>query len=207
MNRVQQVLLLIAFLLAAAFDVVLLRQLSSTRELNGILRARMTLSLDQQLTLSEHAFEGTDLTKMLKELPSAGNGPSLRGSGDAKLIYYFPNRSSCRRALHDEVGVLQGNRDGLSERGIDVLVVFGHAINQLDFDTMVRQYDIADISVLDTDGVVQRHLGRQIGAMAVAVDESHRVLFAQFPRTSSEGGTRELYRKLGIGTVDEERST
>lgn len=200
MTRTQQVLLVCGLLLVVVFDGILLRQLTLARSENATLQSKMTISLDQQFAINEHVLEGREFESIMRELRRAEPRYALAGlkRSPLTLLFYFPNRSSCRRSLHNEVAVLQEHRTSLDRHGIRVTMVFGTSIDEEDFQTMVRQFGISDIAILDRQGVFQRHLGPRVGALAIALDVGDRIVFAHFARTSTNHGARALYRKLDM---------
>ncbi|OFW08223.1 MAG: hypothetical protein A3H96_23710 [Acidobacteria bacterium RIFCSPLOWO2_02_FULL_67_36] len=201
MSRFQRTLVICGLLMVVVFDALLLRQLTVLREENATLRNKITPSLDEQFALYEHSLEGVDLTAILAELRvTAPRLDAFEPRPDTpRVLFYFPDKVSCRRSLHREVGILKENQSLLARHGIAAGIVLAN-IEEIDFQLLTRQYDVSEISVLDRQGVFQRHLGARPSALVMVLDPRNTVLFAQVARTSGDEGARPLYRKIELVT-------
>lgn len=199
MARLGQILLLSSCAGGVLLNLSLLQQLRAAREENSALHENVGPSNQQIATLNDHVVEGREFAQLLQDFRVADSVYAARepDAGRVKLVLYFPNLQSCRRSLHREAAILKEEQGRRSRTRANTTIVFGNPIDEADFQTMVRQFDLGGVAFLDRSGVFARHLpGVQTNALALLLNRHDRVLFARVLRTSEESGARALYQKL-----------
>lgn len=178
------------------FNILLLVRVSDLSVRNSILDRKMVLSLREQHVLWMHGLEGQDMTPIIRrmcdansrfaELYDAAHGP--------KLLLDFPGHG-CRRCLFMEMKLLKERREVLEGLGISVIVVF-ESISDLDFRSMIQQFDVSSISARDEEDHFQKNFEYRTTPLLMLLDARSHVVFANLSSYQEEEDSQAFYSKV-----------
>jgi len=190
-------ILIVFVIFLVIIDCILIIKLRKTYHEALKWKNKITLTINEQILLSEHKLEGIDLSKELELICISEKrfNEFFSQSDKYKLIYYFPGMF-CRRCLNMEMRFFKNYKSFLEKNHINVLILFSN-ISQIDFYTLINQFNIKAISVLlNNDQFLPKIFGSTKDPVILLLTKENKIIYVNYSNYLDEEKSEKFYRKV-----------
>lgn len=193
-------LLAILFILTIlfVFNVLLLSNIKKVKDENRTLINKTTLSLSEQLTLSEHNLEGDDIRHDIEQLQRlyVQEGHVLDGDNNYILLYIIKG-SGCDRCINIEMNIFNERRSHLEKMGVKIVFLF-EDYDQNQYISFINLFNIQRYSIKDDSMIIKNRFAKINPSLPILLLLNHnkRIIIANISLFIDKNKSERYYDKV-----------